>query len=203
MTVVVVMDDDLAWSLSDLASRQLAWTEQWHHRPRDNEAEPPLSLVQENHWHNFSLWHHEDQARRDDMGSDHVYQAKRAIDQHNQLRNNAMEAMDSFFVAALRPDPHAPLNSETPGMMLDRLSILALKEYHMKEETVRTDAAPDHVERCRHKLQVIREQRTDLERILTRFLEEVRSGHRGFKVYFQFKMYNDPNLNPELYRRKS
>lgn len=186
-------------AVKELAQAQADWTAAWHEREPDAPAAGVLGLLQANHWENFSLWHEEDQARRDDCGPEHVYRAKRAIDGHNQRRNDAMERIDAFLLENLKPNPAAPLNSETPGMMLDRLSILALKEFHMREETERPDAAVEHREKCERKLAVIREQRADLTAILTRFLDEVRSGGRAFKVYFQFKMYNDPTLNPQLY----
>lgn len=190
-----VIPDPRVWTRA-----QSEWTERWHSAEPEAPEEGFPGLLQENHWQNYSLWHEEDQARRDDLGHEHVYRAKRAIDRHNQLRNNAMERMDSFLLEALQPSAKAPLNSETPGMMIDRLSILALKDYHMAEEVARDDADPAHRERCAQKLEVIRQQRSDLEAVLETFLEEVRRGERAFKVYFQFKMYNDPALNPQLYR---
>lgn len=189
--------------MSTLTQTQFKWTVDWHHRDPEGSSDGLLGLLQENHWHNFSLWHEEDQARRDDMGAEHVYRAKRAIDQHNQKRNNAMERIDALLIDLLKPNADAPLNSETPGMMLDRLSILALKEFHMWEETVRSDASEAHRAKCQAKLEVIRQQRSDLGGILARFVDEVAAGTRSFKVYFQFKMYNDPELNPQLYQRES
>lgn len=178
---------------------QKQWTVDWHVEAVRSETDPFLKLVEENHWHNFSLWHEEDKARRDDLGFEHVYHAKRAIDRHNQLRNNAMEAIDACLIRMLKPDTAAPLNSETPGMMMDRLSIMALKEFHMAEEVARSDVDEAHRIRCGEKLGVIRRQRADLTGVLAAFVEEVKNGARSFKVYFQFKMYNDPSLNPELY----
>ncbi len=187
-------------SVATVLQAQERWTREWHDGERQPEADPFLALVQENHWHNFSLWHQEDTARRTDAGFELIYHAKRAIDGHNQKRNDAMEKMDAFLINALQPREDAPLNSETPGMMIDRLSIMALKDYHMAEEVERTDVEAAHREKCRQKLAVIRTQRSDLGGVLERFVKEVRQGERRFKVYFQFKMYNDPSLNPELYR---
>jgi hypothetical protein len=187
-------------TIDALVRAQADWTADWHARAPEAKADGLLGLVQENHWENFSLWHEEDQARRDDLGPAHVYRAKRAIDGHNQRRNDAMERIDALLLGVLQPAPGVPLNSETPGMMLDRLSILALKEYHMREESEREDAPAAHRDKCATRLAVIREQRADLAGILTRFLGEVQRGERAFKVYFQFKMYNDPALNPQLYR---
>jgi hypothetical protein len=109
--------------------------------------------------------------------------------------------MDRRIVVMLKPpESGCPFNSETPGMMIDRLSILALKRYHMQEEVGRSDATDVHHEKCRTKLDVISRQITDLSTALTDLLSEIQDGKRSFRVYFQFKMYNDTELNPELRR---
>lgn len=186
---------------SDLATLQTQLTAAWHAAPPAAAGEGFDRLVAENHLRNFQLWHEEDVARRDDLGFESVYRAKRAIDRFNQERNNFVEEMDQAIVAALQPPEHGcPRNSETPGMIIDRLSILALKEYHMHEETVRTDAAPEHREKCSAKLARIRRQRADLMASLEELLADVAARRRTFSVYYQFKMYNDPALNPQLYR---
>lgn len=160
-----------------------------------------LALVEKNHAFNYQLWHAEDRARRDDQGFEFVYQAKRLIDHYNQQRNNYMEAMDAWLMTALKPsqEKDCPLHSETPGMMVDRLSILALKIYHMEKQTHRTTADSAHQALCIEKLQVLRAQQTQLAKCLQDFIQDIQSHARTFKVYHQFKMYNDPNLNPELY----
>jgi hypothetical protein len=158
-------------------------------------------LVEENHSFNYQLWHAEDKARRDDMGSDFVYKAKREIDGFNQQRNNRMEAMDEWFFHNLQPAPAqtCPVHSETPGMIIDRLSILSLKSFHMALQANRQDASKEHREQCANKLAVIKQQLDQLALCLERLLEEVQEKTRTFRVYHQFKMYNDPNLNPQLY----
>jgi hypothetical protein len=159
-----------------------------------------LQLVAENHLRNFELWHEEDVARRDDLGSERVHQAKRAIDRYNQQRNNFIEEMDKLLVASLQPaESGCPKNSETPGMIIDRLSILALKEFHMREETVRTEVSDAHRATCSEKLARIVLQRGDLTQSLAELLDDVAARRRTFAVYYQFKMYNDPALNPQLY----
>ncbi len=184
-----------------IADLQADLTSRWH------EVEPAASgdgfsrLVEENHLRNFQLWHEEDIARRDDLGSERVHQAKRAIDRFNQERNNFIEEMDKALVAELQPAASGvPKNSETPGMIIDRLSILALKEFHMREEAERSDASDEHREKCAEKLGRIRLQRGDLTQCLAELLDDVSAGRRTFAVYYQFKMYNDPSLNPQLYR---
>lgn len=189
-----------------IAARQAELTALWH---RETPAVPSEligfpALVAENHLRNFQLWHEEDVARRDDLGPERIRQAKRVIDRNNQERNNFIEKMDEGLVTALQPAPASgtcPQNSETPGMIIDRLSILALKEYHMREETGRTDVGEEHRQNCTAKLNRIRVQRADLVHCLGELLVAVSSKTRTFGVYYQFKMYNDPALNPQLYGR--
>lgn len=158
-------------------------------------------LVEENHAFNYQLWHAEDRARRDDMGFEFVYQAKREIDTCNQFRNNRMEAMDEWIYNLLKPQDFSqcPVNSESPGMMIDRLSILSLKAYHMALQTTRTDVLEEHRKSCSHKVAVIHQQLNQLRLCFDQLLDDVQAKKRTFRIYHQFKMYNDPTLNPELY----
>lgn len=189
---------------SEIAALQSDLTARWHQSPPAAGGEGFHRLVQENHLRNFELWHEEDIARRDDLGSERVHQAKRAIDRYNQERNNFIEEMDKVLVATLQPaESGLPRNSETPGMIIDRLSILALKEFHMREETVRSEVSENHRATCTEKLARILRQRADLTQSLTELLADVAAGRRTFAVYYQFKMYNDPALNPQLYRAAS
>lgn len=160
-----------------------------------------LRLVEENHAFNYQLWHAEDRARREDMGHEFVYHAKREIDQCNQARNNRMEAMDEWLFKALQPAKHTEcaVNSESPGMIIDRLSILSLKSYHMALQTKRDDVDEAHRNACSKKLAVIHQQLEQLTFCLEQLISEVVSKKRTFRVYHQFKMYNDPSLNPQLY----
>ncbi|MEN9402399.1 MAG: hypothetical protein RL091_1102 [Verrucomicrobiota bacterium] len=191
-------------SVPEIAALQTELTRRWHDTPPAVTGQGFLRLIEENHLRNFSLWHEEDVARRDDLGFEAVYRAKRAIDRFNQERNNFAEEIDKALVAGLQPRTgDCPRNSETPGMIIDRLSILALKEFHMHEETVRADASAEHRAKCTEKLDRIRRQRSDLALSLTQLLDDVAAGRRTFSVYFQFKMYNDPSLNPQLYRQAS
>ena len=191
----------MKFDAQEIASRQTELTARWHQVAPAATGEGFYRLLEENHLRNFSLWHEEDIARRDDLGFERIYQAKRNIDRFNQERNNFAEEMDKAVVAALNPPASGcPRNSETPGMMIDRLSILALKEFHMHEETVRPEASAAHKEKCAEKLARIRQQRADLTTCLADLFADVAAGRRTFSVYFQFKMYNDPALNPQLYR---
>jgi len=172
----------------------------WHQGPYGPSQNGFLQLVEANHYCNFELWHEEDRARRDDKGYRFVYQAKRNIDAWNQKRNDLIEKIDRWLVERLPDMPNdIAMNSETPGMIIDRLSILTLKAYHMKEESQRESAQRFQREGCMRKLDIIRRQHADLFEALELLMADVFKGKRGFRVYSQFKMYNDPALNPELY----
>lgn len=158
--------------------------------------------IDANHRCNCLLWQEEDKARRTDVPAAEIAASKRLIDQHNQKRNDAVEAIDEALLAELANVAHEPaarLSSETAGAMIDRLSILALKIHHMGEQTRRADAGPEHVEACHGRLQRLTVQRNDLLACLDQLLDETARGRAYFKVYRQFKMYNDPALNPYLY----
>lgn len=157
-----------------------------------------------NHRYNTLLWDEEDKARRTDVGAAEIAASKRLIDQYNQKRNDAVEALDEAILnelAGVTPQPQARLSSETAGAMIDRLSILALKIFHMQEQTERADADAQHIEMCRAKYERLLAQRKDLAFCLNRLIAEAKTGDAYFKVYRQFKMYNDPTLNPYLYRQ--
>ena len=158
--------------------------------------------IEANHWHNCALWEQEDLARRRDVPDADIAANKRAIDAHNQKRNDAAERIDEQLLEELKDVQRregAPLHSETPGAMIDRLSILALKIHHMGLQARRDDAGRAHVEACEAKLRTLREQRADLGACLDRLLAQAARGEAYFKLYRQFKMYNDPKLNPALY----
>jgi hypothetical protein len=161
--------------------------------------------IEANHRYNNLLWDEEDLARRKDVPDGAIAANKRAIDGYNQQRNDAIERIDEQLLTALAAVKNAPgarLNSETAGSMIDRLSILALKIFHMRAQTERTDATPEHVAACRQKLERLIEQRGDLQGGLGALFADCLAGRATFKVYRQFKMYNDPALNPYLYGAK-
>jgi Protein of unknown function (DUF4254) len=161
--------------------------------------------VAEQHRVNFELWHLEDQARAPRATEREITAIKRTIDSTNQRRNDLMERCDSELLAALDseglPLPAAELHSESPGLILDRLSILALKIFHTQEEIARPNAPEGHAERNRERLQLLETQRSDLAGCLDSLWRAVLKGERRFKLYRQLKMYNDPSLNPVLYRQ--
>jgi hypothetical protein len=154
-----------------------------------------------NHRYNCLLWREEDKARRLDVAPSEIATSKHLIDQFNQKRNDAVEAIDEAILAALPPAAsghEARLSSETAGAMIDRLSILSLKIHHMRLQTMREDAGPGHVEACDAKLQRLVVQRHDLASCFDQLMSDARLGRAFFKIYRQFKMYNDPALNPYL-----
>ena len=169
--------------------------------------------VEANHRFNTLLWREEDLARRTMASDAEIVANKRAIDRFNQARNDATERTDEYLllslglvdpasvsgdapVAVIRPGSR--LNSETAGSMVDRLSILALKIHAMEAQSLRTDTDAARVAACRDKLARLREQRADLAGCLASLLDDARAGRAHFKVYRQFKMYNDPSMNPAL-----
>ena len=159
--------------------------------------------IEANHRCNSLLWDEEDKARRTDVDAAVIAASKRLIDQYNQRRNDAVEAIDELILAELagvHPTPDARLSSETAGAMIDRLSILSLKLFHMAREARRSNAGAEHVAACSAKVQRLGVQRQDLASCLDRLLADTQAGVAYFKVYRQFKMYNDPALNPYLYQ---
>jgi hypothetical protein len=163
-----------------------------------------LEAVRRQHRSNFELWHIEDEARAPGASEADLAGVKRRVDVMNQLRNDLAEQLDSVLLGWLEPkglpNPAAELNSESPGLMIDRLSILALKIYHTREETDRADAPEGHAERNLERLAILEEQRQDLATCLDALWHETLKGTRRFKLYRHLKMYNDPALNPAIYR---
>ncbi len=155
---------------------------------------------------NYKLWHLEDLARDPDANDKIIADVKRKIDKENQSRNDKIEKLDLLINDYLINNNIIPktdnFNSETPGSIIDRTTILSLKIYHMYEETVRTDATEEHIGNCKNKLSVLKTQRDDLLNALSILITELLNGKKTHKIYFQFKMYNDPSLNPVLYKNK-
>jgi len=203
------MDTPEAGSIGSTAIRALHDSSlavaSWAKSGAIRHADGPWRAIEDNHRCNCLLWDEEDLARRRDVADAEIANSKRAIDGYNQMRNDAIERIDEQLVDLLfkmKADPDARLNSETPGAMIDRLSILSLKIHHMRLQTLRTDVDGAHIENCLLKLNRLNEQRTDLASCLDRLLAEAARGEACFKVYRQFKMYNDPELNPALYGKR-
>jgi hypothetical protein len=189
----------------ELTALQQSAVEHWHCAEISNPHSGFPQLVCEQHKFNFLLWHEEDVARSPNVGDDKIAAVKRAIDRYNQQRNDAIEKLDDWLIAELgrrqvKLQTGAQLNTETPGSAIDRLSILALRLYHMQEQADRPDASPDHIQKVTARLAILREQHADLSQSLQELLDDIFAGRKRMKVYRQFKMYNDPTLNPYLYQ---
>ncbi|MCD6674111.1 MAG: DUF4254 domain-containing protein [Burkholderiaceae bacterium] len=187
----------------------------WHDAFLQGRAAQPLAgdagrWIAENHRNNVALWGEEDKARRTDVADSSIAACKRRIDRLNQRRNDAVEKLDEAICTWLHElragqpvetSDSAALSSETPGAMIDRLSILALKVHHMRIQAQRDDEDDAHRAGCAARLAVLVEQRRDLASSLDALLAGLPDGSTRFRIYRQFKMYNDPRMNPELYRR--
>jgi hypothetical protein len=195
-------------------------THQWHdhapHHPDEPHEHPHaatapiqtlvgpddslLAAILAQHRANFDLWHQEDLARDMSATAENIATVKHAIDRLNQSRNDLVEKIDETLLNAIPcQNCDAPLNSEPPGLIIDRLSILALKIYHTREEAQRETATNAHRHRNESRLAILEEQRKDLADCLDALWKQVLAGERRFKLYRQMKMYNDPQLNPVLY----
>ena len=160
------------------------------------------SLLYLKNWIDTVQWHLEDIIRDPKIDPAKALQIKRRIDKSNQDRTDTVEKIDDSFLLAFRDiqySPGARINSETPAWLLDRMSILLLKIFHMKEQTERKDATAQHLAKCREKLMVLEEQKEDMRKAFDELIEDISNGKRRFKVYRQMKMYNDATLNPMLY----
>ena len=153
-------------------------------------------------WIDTVQWHMEDVVRNPAIDPKEGLHWKRRIDESNQYRTDTVEYIDSYFLQKfqdIQVRPTATINTESPAWAIDRLSILALKIYHMEQETLRTDASEAHINTCQEKLNVLLEQRKDLSQSIDELMDAIASGDKYMKVYKQMKMYNDPSLNPVLY----
>ena len=156
-------------------------------------------------WIDAVQWHLEDIVRDPEIDPVEALSIKRRIDKSNQDRTDLVELIDSYFLdkyKAVKPLSDATINTESPAWAIDRLSILALKIYHMKQEVERTDTTEEHREQCRTKLNILLEQQKDLSSAIEQLLADIEAGRKYMKVYKQMKMYNDPALNPVLYAKK-
>ena len=155
-------------------------------------------------WIDTVQWHFEDIIRDPHIDPIEALNLKRRIDRSNQDRTDLVEEIDSYFrhkYSEVKTLPEARLNTESPAWAIDRLSILALKIYHMREQVERNDADDEHRARCAAKLDVLLEQQQDLGLAIDQLLEDIEAGRKYMKVYRQMKMYNDPSTNPILYKK--
>jgi len=148
-------------------------------------------------------WHLEDTVRDPSIDSSRALYLKRRIDQSNQERTDLVEKIDDYLLnkfASIIPLSNAKINTESPAWAIDRLSILVLKIYHMQEEVRREDATATHISKCQLKLKILIEQKNDLSLSIDELIDDIQAGRKKMKVYRQMKMYNDPSLNPVLYK---
>jgi len=156
-------------------------------------------------WIDTVQWHYEDLIRVPDIDPVEGMELKRLIDASNQRRTDMVEKIDDFFInhfVDVAPDNNARINSESPAWVIDRLSILALKIYHMKEQTERSDASDEHKEKALARLAVLEEQKVDLSTSFNELVDDIADGKKKMKVYRQMKLYNDPSTNPALYAKE-
>ena len=162
-------------------------------------------LLYQKNWIDTVQWHLEDLIRDPEINPVEALKLKRTIDQSNQKRTDLVEYIDSYFLDTyknVKIKPNASFNSESPAWAIDRLSILALKIFHMKEETIRKNASENHIKNCEQKLQVLNQQSDDLCTAIDQLLKDIESGLKYMRTYKQMKMYNDEDLNPVLYKSK-
>lgn len=207
MTSTEAIDDEFRHLAQKIASCQSIWTFVWHGTNSDMPTAPLLALVHDQHRRNFDLWHEEDKARDPHATDAQITKVKRAIDKLNQQRNDLIEKLDEYFFehlnkAKIAPAADAPWNSETPGSVIDRLSILSLKVFHMREQAERFDATKEHIQKSRDRLSVLQRQHEDLTAALQLLLDDLFAARKQMKIYRQFKMYNDPDANPAIYGAK-
>ena len=172
--------------------------------PYDSENELIEHLLYRKCWIDTVQWHYEDIIRDKHIDPVDALSLKRQIDASNQDRTDTVEYIDGYFLEKfkdVKPKDNATINSESPAWAIDRLSILALKIYHMHEEANREDASQEHQMKCKAKLDVLLEQRVDLSTAINQLLEDIAAGNKYMKVYRQMKMYNDDELNPVLRKK--
>lgn len=191
--------------LKQIDDLQQARIIEWHKSEPQINGQGLFREIEEQHRQNYLLWHEEDIARDPDVSNDEIARVKRSIDLLNQKRNDLIEQIDETILIRLNAEGiamnrNSPLNSETPGNMIDRCSIMALKIYHMDEQAHREDVDENHLRQSGEKVKILRTQRKDLFECLYRLIDEIRTGTRHYKIYHQFKMYNDPTLNPQIYK---
>jgi hypothetical protein len=191
--------------IAEITALQEALITRWHQQPIANPCQGFLALVCEQLSYNYLLWHEEDLARSKDVPDSTIARVKRAIDGYNQKRNDCIERLDDWLTEELArlgvaPRPNATQNTETAGSSIDRLAILALRIYHLREQAARTDATAEHRAGVARKLAIAEAQHVDLSNSAQKLLSDIFAGRKKHKTYRQLKMYNDPTLNPFLYR---
>ncbi len=196
------------FNASETIAMQVAAVEYWHKSDYLNTCSGWLEIACQQHRYNYDLWHQEDIARSPDVSDSEIATVKRAIDKLNQQRNDGIEKLDDWLTAYLEKEQvtllaNATQNSETPGSMIDRLSIITIRIYHLDEQLDRPDIDDAHRDKVLTRSAICRVQQSELGQCLDTAIKEILSGVKRHRTYRQFKMYNDPSLNPYLYRRQS
>jgi hypothetical protein len=192
---------------ASITKLQTTAVDAWHRGVEVRASTAFHEVVLRQHRFNYDLWHQEDEARRTDVTDVTIAGVKRAIDKLNQQRNDAIESLDIFLLnecerLKVKTGKAARLNTETAGSVIDRFSILALRLYHMQAEATRSNVSPEHARKCKDKLAILKVQKNDLSKAFDELISDVFAGKKRLRVYRQYKMYNDPSLNPALYGRQ-
>ncbi|MEM8912956.1 MAG: DUF4254 domain-containing protein [Planctomycetota bacterium] len=195
-------------AVSELTRLQVECVERWHHQDINDPYEGFESLVCQQHAFNFRLWHQEDIARSPTADDARIAEVKRAIDGLNQSRNDMIEKLDDAITERLAasgvsPGEEIPINTETPGSAIDRLSIMSLRLYHYQEQIDRTEIDAEQRQKVQARLDLCHIQHGDLSHSLQQLIDDQFAGRKRHKTYRQMKMYNDPTLNPEIYKQGS
>jgi hypothetical protein len=193
--------------VADLTRLQIEAVDRWHREPIANPFDGFQQLVCQQHEHNYRLWHEEDTARSPTATDQEIATVKRAIDKLNQARNDMIEKLDDAIgdfltQAGVATDTHTPINTETPGSAIDRLSIMSLRLYHYREQMERDGIDAEHRAKVQNRIHLCEQQHADLSNSLQQLLDDLFSGRKRHKTYRQMKMYNDPSLNPAIYQSK-
>ena len=199
--------------VDEIVSMQIDCVERWHHEPISNsfsvdgDNTSVLATACQQHQFNYLLWHEEDIARSREVTDAQIANVKRNIDRYNQARNDWIEKLDDWITEnlnqqSIRIAADARLNTETPGSAMDRLSIMSLRIYHLDEQFSRDDVDDAHREKVNTRLAICRLQQHDLSQSLKELLADIYGGVKRHRTYRQMKMYNDPTLNPYMYKSK-
>ena len=191
-------------SVAELTQLQIETVARWHHEAICNPYQGIRQLVCTQHEYNYRLWHEEDTARSPTANDQEIANVKRAIDKLNQARNDMIEKVDDAITeklcqAGVMPAADATSNTETAGSAIDRLSIMALRLYHYREQFERDDLDAEQRERVNARIVLCEQQHADLSHSLQQLLDDIFAGRKQHKTYRQMKMYNDPSLNPAIY----
>ena len=195
-------------AVESIVNLQAQMVSDWHKGPIEITQSGFLATVCTQHSFNYQLWHEEDIARSPDVSDEEIAKVKRSIDGFNQQRNDWIEKLDDEIAKMMtekgvQPRDDAQLNTETPGSAIDRLSIMSLRLYHLDEQLKRADASEQHIQSVQQKIDVCQLQQSELAKSLQQLIDAIAAGTKRHLTYRQFKMYNDPTLNPYLYNAKN